>query len=105
MSEAVARAKNQGIWLALGQIVTRGAQFASTIVLARLLVPESFGKVAIAAVVWEVVALFGNTGVAVGFPEDRRLLLGTLGERSAWARWAQFRRGLAATILGREGGA
>ncbi|HZE89963.1 MAG TPA: lipopolysaccharide biosynthesis protein [Verrucomicrobiae bacterium] len=71
MSEAVDRAKNQGIWLALGQIVTRGAQFASTIVLARLLVPESFGKVALAAVVWEVVALFGNTGVAATIIQRR----------------------------------
>src|SRR5262249_11281488 len=64
VSEAVERAKSQGWWLALGQIASRAAQFLSTIVLARILAPEHFGKIAIASVVWEVVALFGNTGVA-----------------------------------------
>jgi PST family polysaccharide transporter len=64
VNEPIERAKSQGIWLAGGQAAARAAQFLSTIALARLLVPEHFGKVALAAVVWEVVALFGNTGVA-----------------------------------------
>ncbi len=71
MSEPVARARAQGPWLAIGQIATRATQFAATVALARLLLPEHFGKVAIAAVAWEVIALFGNTGVAATLVQRR----------------------------------
>jgi len=71
VTEPVARAKTQGVWLVVSQAATRAIQFLSTIALARLLVPEDFGKVAIAAVAWEVVALFGNTGVAATIIQRR----------------------------------
>jgi len=73
VSEPVERARNQGIWLAIGQVAARAAQFLATVALARLLVPGNFGKVAVAAVVWEVVALFGNTGVAATIVQRRAL--------------------------------
>src|SRR5262249_39685338 len=60
----LSRARRQGIWLAGGQAATRLTQLVTTVILARLLVPEDFGKVAIASVAWEVTALFANTGIA-----------------------------------------
>ncbi len=81
--EVVSRARSQGVWLALGQVATRAFQFLTTIVLARLLLPEHFGKVAIAAVVWEMVALLGNTGV-VATLVHRRDRLDELCEAAFW---------------------
>lgn len=81
--EVVSRARGQGVWLALGQVATRAFQFLTTIVLARLLLPEHFGKVAIAAVVWEMVALLGNTGV-VATLVHRRDRMAELCEAAFW---------------------
>lgn len=64
MSGILDQAKTQGVRLAIGHIATRAAQMLSTIAMARLLVPHDFGKVAIAAVTWELMALAGNTGIA-----------------------------------------
>jgi O-antigen/teichoic acid export membrane protein len=98
VSEAVERAKSQGIWLAIGQVASRAAQFLSTIALARLLLPEHFGKVAIAAVVWEVVSLFGNTGVAATIIQ-RRDLSADLLDAAFWLNGA-VAAGIAAASLG-----
>jgi len=83
VSEAVSRAKSQALWLAAGQISTRAVQFVATIALARLLLPEHFGKVAIASVVWEVVALFANTGVAATLVQ-RRERIEELSQAAFW---------------------
>lgn len=85
--EIVGKARSQAPWLALGQVASRIFQFLTTVILARLLLPEHFGKVALAAVVWEMVALLGNTGVVATLVQ-RRGSLGDLCQAAFWLNLA-----------------
>lgn len=53
----------EGFWSATERIGCQGVQFLVQIVLARLLLPEAFGLVAMIAVVIQVVELSINTGL------------------------------------------
>jgi O-antigen/teichoic acid export membrane protein len=63
MDDITSRAKEGAFWTLIQQVVLRAFSFITSIVLARLLLPEHFGIVGIALVAWEIIRLFGNLGI------------------------------------------
>ena len=58
------RLKTGIFWNFIGKFSGKFLSFATNIVLARILMPEDFGKVAVAMVVWEVITVFGEMGLS-----------------------------------------
>lgn len=66
MSGPLTRKAAHGVtWYGLAQVLNKGSRFISTIVLARLLFPEDFGIVAMAAIFAELVLHAGDIGFSV----------------------------------------
>lgn len=64
MDNLTAQAKIGAFWVTLQQGFLYAFSFVTNIILARLLLPNDFGIVAIALVAWEIIKLFGNFGIA-----------------------------------------
>jgi len=56
--------KNGVFWNFCGHFAGRFLAFGTNIVMARMLMPQDFGKVAVAMVVWEIITLFGAMGLS-----------------------------------------
>ncbi|HWP93496.1 MAG TPA: MOP flippase family protein [Thermodesulfobacteriota bacterium] len=56
--------KSGTAWVSIAHFGSNILSLITTVILARLLLPKDFGIVAIAMVVWELVRLFGDVGIA-----------------------------------------
>ncbi len=66
------RATRSGVWIGGGFIIQRGMQFASNLILTRLLFPEAFGLMALASVFVLGLALFSDIGLRPSIIRDPR---------------------------------
>ncbi len=81
-------------WVGLSQVVVQGVSFVGLVILARLLLPEGFGLIAMCFVVMGITAIFIEMGLPDALIQAREL---TPVQRSS-ASWVCF--GLAAAIAG-----
>lgn len=66
------RAARSGIWIGGGFVVQRGLQFASNLILTRLLFPEAFGLMALCSVFLVGLAMFSDLGLKPAIIRDTR---------------------------------
>lgn len=66
------RASRSGVWIGGGFVIQRGLQFASNLILTRLLFPEAFGLMALASVFVLGLALFSDIGLRPSIIRDPR---------------------------------
>lgn len=66
------RATRSGAWIGGGFVIQRGLQFASNLVLTRLLFPEAFGLMALATVFLVGLAMFSDIGIKPSVIRDPR---------------------------------
>jgi O-antigen/teichoic acid export membrane protein len=60
-----------GVWTVGGHLLNQLIRFASNLVIARLLLPDAFGVMALASVVWVAVAMFTDVGLQQGVIRSR----------------------------------
>jgi O-antigen/teichoic acid export membrane protein len=65
-------ARQGGLWSVISYSVTKVAGFASSIVLARLLMPEHFGLIGMVNTVLGLVQMFGNCGIGFALIHQRK---------------------------------
>ena len=61
------------LWNLLSLFITRGASTVFTLFLARLLVPEAFGLVAMATIVFELANIFVNSGLGTALIQSKTI--------------------------------
>lgn len=66
------RATRSGVWIGGGFVFQRGLQFASNLILTRLLFPEAFGLMALATVFLVGLAMFSDIGIKPSIIRDPR---------------------------------
>jgi O-antigen/teichoic acid export membrane protein len=66
------RAARSGVWIGGGFVVQRGLQFASNLILTRLLFPEAFGLMALATVFLVGLNMFSDIGIKPSIIRDPR---------------------------------
>ena len=66
------RAARSGAWIGGGFVVQRGLQFASNLILTRLLFPEAFGLMALCSVFLVGLAMFSDLGLKPAIIRDAR---------------------------------
>ena len=66
------RATRSGIWISGGFVVQRGLQFASNLILTRILFPEAFGLMALCSVFLVGLAMFSDLGLKPAVIRDPR---------------------------------
>lgn len=66
------RATRSGFWIGGGFVVQRGLQFASNLILTRLLFPEAFGLMALCSVFLVGLAMFSDLGLKPAIIRDPR---------------------------------
>lgn len=66
------RAARSGVWISGGFVVQRGLQFASNLLLTRLLFPEAFGLMALCSVFMVGLAMFSDLGLKPAIIRDPR---------------------------------
>ncbi len=64
-------ARQGGVWSVIGYVFSRVTGFASSVVLARLLMPEHFGLIAMVNTVLGLVQMIGNFGIASALMHQR----------------------------------
>lgn len=95
MEDLTSRAKTGTIWIAIQQVIVRGFSFLTSIILARLLLPEDFGIVGISLVGWEVIRLLGNLGLGAKLIHQQ----GDIGEYATSAFWLNILVSFALAII------
>lgn len=66
------RATRSGVWIGGGFVIQRGLQFASNLILTRLLFPEAFGLMALAMVFLVGLSMFSDIGIKPSIIRDPR---------------------------------
>ncbi len=66
------RATRSGVWIGGGFVIQRGLQFASNLILTRLLFPEAFGLMALATIFLVGLAMFSDIGIKPSIIRDPR---------------------------------
>jgi len=87
MSGALTRSAVHGVtWLGISQVLGQFMRFVAMIVLARLLLPEDFGVVAMAIIVTELVLQTGDLGFSEAIIQRKEVTASHL-STSFWAGW------------------